>query len=112
MQPDTHLSARVCPSDQQPVTARVVSQGADTVARGFPPELLRLIDTDPRFRVQTWDGLDCHTGEAVELQRDMRTTALKRMANRIDWRSRELLGMDELNYVKAFFRTRSIDSQG
>ena len=85
--------------------AQTAGTTTQTIARGFPPELLKLIDHDPRFAIQTLDGrwLDPYTGEAVDLLKDLRTTALKRMSQRSDWRQRQLLGMNELAVRKHFF---------
>lgn len=76
-----------------------------TVTHNFPPELLQLIDHDPRFAIHTVDGrwLDPYTGEAIAAPQGLRNAALKRMANRSDWRQRHTLGMGELAVRKHFY---------
>ena len=107
MEQRTFTTARVVQANgaQTPQQQASIAASTQTIARGFPPELLNLIDHDPRFSIATLDGrwLDPYTGEAVELLKDIRTTALKRMSHRIDWRQRQIMGMNELAVRKHFF---------
>lgn len=72
--------------------------------RTLSPELLRLIDHDPRFGIGTIDGrwLDPYTGEAVDAPQGSRAAAIKHLLERNDWQERRPMGMGEIAVRKHY----------
>ncbi|TVR43736.1 MAG: serine/threonine-protein phosphatase [Planctomycetota bacterium] len=91
------------------VASPVATTNGDTgtqtsIVNAFPPELMRMVEADPRFAIATLDGrwLDPFTGEAIPAPQGLRIAALRRLATRQDWRQRPALGMGELAVRKHF----------
>ncbi|TVR08718.1 MAG: serine/threonine-protein phosphatase [Planctomycetota bacterium] len=68
------------------------------------PELLHLIDHDPRFAISTLDGrwLNPYNGEALDAPQGLRVAAIQHFMSNADWRERRPLGMGEVAVRKHY----------